>query len=235
MKKCLSFTILFVALLTMGSHISSHAQGTPTPFNLNATAGASGKASPSIRVFGRVSNGTAGAKLPDSLRLTLTVMGIDENNVMASGPKQILVRDMDMAADGTYAFSNVPGQLGYTYTITARYATGLQTSKAVTLKNARTDLEVPLTIYEASSDPSIVSVTRLTVSLDFASIPGFVQLNWKYEFTVTGDRIFLTTDRTAQGDFISIALPLPPDAKAVSSGSDATSKHLVIDATTLQD
>src|SRR5262249_10495725 len=107
--------------------------------------------------------------------------------------------------------------------------------RAVTLKNARTDLEVPLTIYEASADPSIVNVTRLTVSLDFASIPGFVQLYWKYEFTVTGDRLFLTTARTAQGDFISIALPLPPDAKAVSSGSDATSKHLVIDATTLQD
>lgn len=229
--------ILFLALLTISGRLASHAQGnlTPTPLNLNATPNATGKAILFIRVVGRVTNGTAGAKLPDTLKLTLTVIGIDETDLMSTGLKQILVRDTDMAADGSYAFPDVPGQLGYTYTITARYAGGLQTSGVVTLKNARGDLAVPLTIYEASADPSIVRVTRLMATLDFASAPGFVQLSWTYEFTVSGDRLFLTPSRTSQGDPISIVLPLPPGAQNASAGSDNVSKHLVIDATSLQD
>lgn len=229
--------VICLVLLTLWGYPASYAQGnsTPTPFNLNATPQATGKVISSIRVFGRVTNGTSGAKLPDVLKLTLTVTGLDESDLMSSSPKQIAVRDTDMAVDGTYSFDNVPGQLGYTYAITARYAGGFQTSRSVNLTNARTELEVPLTIYEASTDPSIVRATRLMVSLDFAAIPGFVQLSWIYEFSVTGDRLFLTPSRTAQGDPISVVLPLPTAAQNVSFGGEKTNRRFVIDVSSIQD
>src|SRR5215831_15575166 len=216
MKTSLFIALLYGAALFIGAARPGLAQGNPTPTPVKtpiSTGGEVGKSAPSIHVFGHVMNGTAGAKIPGSLRLTLTVSGIDESQAMSGGVRRILTRDTDMAADGTYSFDNVAGQLGYTYAISARYAGGLQTSKAVILTNAKGDLEVPFTIYEATADPSVVRVTRVQIALDFTAHPGSVQIRWSYDFVVSGDRLFLSATRNTQGDPVSVSLPLPQTAQ----------------------
>ena len=111
-------------------------------------------------VIGRISNASAGAELPEGLEVSL--LGFD-------GESEVYRESLALEGDGSFAFEGleyVPGRLFFT----AVEHEGLTYRSDVA--HAAADgsaVELPITIYETSTDPSSLRVERLHLLFDFPS------------------------------------------------------------------
>ena len=109
-------------------------------------------------VTGRISNATAGASLPPQLEVSL--LGYD-------GDIEVIRETVALNGDGTFAFEDleyVPGRLF----LTAVEHDGLTfRSEVAHAASDGTSVDLPITIYETSADPSALRVERLHLLFDF--------------------------------------------------------------------
>ncbi len=161
------------------------AAGSPTPES-QPTEGAAAEATPtngeqaatSGAVTGTVTNGSGGA-IPDGL--TITLHGYDPD--MNSGNfSETVTQEIPVNPDGSFAFENIELPLNRAFVASVNayevdYSSAPVFVDDALLQSGGDPLEVqmPVTIYETSTDASALSIDRLHLFLDF-SVQGAVQV-----------------------------------------------------------
>ncbi len=109
-------------------------------------------------VTGRISNGSAGASLPADLEVTL--LGYD-------GDQEVVRLATTLEDDGNFMFEDleyVPGRLFFSMVVHE----GLTyRSDVAHVTSDGNPLDLPITIFETTSDPSAMRVERLHIIVDF--------------------------------------------------------------------
>ncbi len=178
---------------------SAPVQGTGTPAT-EAAATPEATTTPeanTITVTGQVTNGTQGGKVPADLEVTLH--GYDKGSM-----KEVFKATAAIDADGNFAFHNVPFDPQRIFFVTAEYAKVLYGSRTATALPDHNTLNLPLTIYETTTDPSHVRVERLHVFVT-PQTDQAIQVVEMYIITNEGDRTLVSAD--AQKPVLTFDLP----------------------------
>ena len=109
-------------------------------------------------VKGQIQNGTAGAQVPTGLEVRL--FGLD-------GDQEALNRTALADSAGQFLFEGVEAVPGRLFFSALEYQGVLYRSELAHAPVDGSSLQLPLTIYEASSDSSALSVERLHLLIDF--------------------------------------------------------------------
>jgi mono/diheme cytochrome c family protein len=141
-------------------------------------------------VTGRISNGSAGASLPVDLEVTLLGYDSDQEVVrLASSPE----------SDGSFKFEGleyVPGRLFFSMVVheglTYRSDVAHVTADGI-------PLDLPITIFETTSDPSAMRVERLHVIVDFPA-EDLLRVLELWVLANDSDRVLITPLRVALPD-----------------------------------
>ncbi len=156
----LRFAFLLALLLTIG--------WTPAPQTDEFT------------VRGQVTNGTPDSAIPADLPITLHVF---------SGMEELKAYDTTLAADGSFHFDGITPEEGATFAARVFYQDVLHVSEFVTLEPGQTELDLPVTIYETTNDPSTVLITQLHVFMTGEA--DHLHVGEYYLISNTGDRTFV--------------------------------------------
>jgi mono/diheme cytochrome c family protein len=111
-------------------------------------------------IQGVVTNGTPGGELPEGLEVMLS--GFD-------GEQETYQQSARVAADGRYTFSDVPAVAGRIYGVTAAYGDVLYFSEGAHLTGDPAPLDLPVTVYDTTTDTASLSIERLHVLFDFSA------------------------------------------------------------------
>lgn len=150
-----------------------------------------------VVIKGRVQNSKGEAV--DDVPVTLYVY---------SGMEMTLERSTITGTDGTYRFEDVPYEAQQIYIAQATFGGATFNSEVFHGIDVQgTELVLPITVYETTSDVSLVKVERLHIFFDF-SIPGKVQVAELYIFSNTGDKVVVP----ASPDQPALRFPLPAGA-----------------------
>ncbi|HLY25876.1 MAG TPA: hypothetical protein VKQ72_06020 [Aggregatilineales bacterium] len=164
-----------------------------------------------LTVSGNVASGTAGLSVPAGLQVTLHVVHQDSKGITSESVK----RDSAVGGDATFSFDNVIAFAGDIALVTTTFQGTLQGSVPLQLQNGQDKLPVQLTLYGTTNDVSNISLLLVQHILDF-SIPNTVQVLATYDYKNTGDRLYLSTSKTADGKPVSVQIPLPIGAQAIA-------------------
>lgn len=150
-------------------------------------------------VSGRVTNGTAGAPLPDGLALTLHVLK-SEFSEQTFGTA--------VNADGSYRIADVPMNHAYRYVVTAPHGDTRFVSAMLQGSVGATALELPLTIYEGGATPADIQVTEIGMQVIVRGDE--MQIAQMVAFGNNSDRVYLTPRESGA---TSVGLRVPVNAQ----------------------
>src|SRR5512136_2279312 len=191
-KKILSILIpialAFVTVLTFAS--STYAQ-TPVP--------PTGK----ITVAGQIVNGTPGGTVPVSL--TLMLHAYDGNTT-----SQMLHSETD--STGKFRFENLDTAPGRTFEVMASAGNAAYFSPEIEPKVGQAVLDVPITIYDTTTDASQVSIERMDMQLEFIG-ETWVQVNEIYSLSNDGDHTVEGATQADDGTPATLRFSLPAGVK----------------------
>jgi len=167
---------------------STPAAEQPTPA---ATAEA---AEPTGTVSGQVVNGSGG-EVPADLEVTLR--GFDNM-------QEVLTLTTTVQSDGTFVFENVPMPPARAFLVTTSYGGFSFNSDIALVQDQPQDFNMPVTIYDTSTDASVLEVDRLHVFFDF-STPDVVQVVELFVISNPTDKVIVSA---AEGEPV-VTFPLP--------------------------
>jgi len=110
-------------------------------------------------IRGTVTNGSPGGDLPGELEITLS--GFDGEQVAYN-------QSASVAADGGYTFSDVPVVAGRIYGVTVAYQDVLYFSDGAHLTADLATLDMPVTVFDTTTDAAALTIERLHVLFDFS-------------------------------------------------------------------
>jgi mono/diheme cytochrome c family protein len=102
-------------------------------------------------ITGKVTNGTDS---DSTSQLTITLYGVD-NNI------PVITETTKTQSDGYYAFRGIEMVEGRMFVATAQYANTSYSSDVSVVPPDATTLDLPITVYKTTTDPSIIKVDRL--------------------------------------------------------------------------
>jgi mono/diheme cytochrome c family protein len=152
------------------------------------------------RITGQLINGTAGAGAPTDLEVTLH--GLDGN-------VEALTESQRVGPAGSFAFDGLEPTAGRSYVVTADYQGVLYATDIGELPAGSNDLELPLTVYETTTETKDVQVGRLHLLFNFPT-KDVVQVVELWLLSNLGDRTVYG------GDTGLIEVDLPPGATGLS-------------------
>ncbi|MGH2605960.1 MAG: c-type cytochrome, partial [Anaerolineales bacterium] len=152
-------------------------------------------------VAGRVINGTGGAEIPVGLEVTLH--GFDDQ-------AEVVTRTTRVDGQGAYAFDEVEDAPGRLFVVTVTYQGVLYGTEIAHMPEAGASTDIPLTIYETTTDPSAARIDRLHLLLQFPSADT-VEIVELWLVSNPGDRTVATTE----GEGL-LQVSLPPGAGKLS-------------------
>ncbi len=143
---------------TLAAPLPSEAAGTapPTPA-ATAVPTPSGETLTGKGVIrGRVSNGSAGEVPPD---LTITLEGYDDF-------EQVITATTSLQSDNTFLFEDVEIQEGRIFVAYTQYSGATYASDVAVAPSQNASLELPIIIYDTTTDPSVIKCDRLHLFFD---------------------------------------------------------------------
>lgn len=180
------------------------AEGTPAATTTAAVAG-----------IGEVSGSVAVSAPGQADGLTVTLHGFDHGADQTSGPEEVLTISGPVAADGTYRFENVEMPLNRIFLADVDYAGIKYRSEFESAGEGSTSISLPpISVYEPSTDVSLLQLDQVHVYTDFATA-GTVQVLEIFAFTNNSDKaVIISTD--------GVTIPfIPLPAGAVNQGYEA--------------
>lgn len=132
-----------------------------------------------VRVVGQIDNGTAGATVPADLEVT--VLGFD-------GEQQVVEQVVSADSQGQFRLDRVEAAPGRLFFATIDYQDVVYRSEVAHAPADGGPLELPLTIYETTSDLSALRVERLHLLIDFPQ-PGLMRVLQLWVVGNTSDRV----------------------------------------------
>ena len=145
-------------------------------------------------IQGVVTNGTPGGELPVGLEVTLSGFDGEQETYQQSAP---------VAEDGHYTFSDVPAVAGRIYGVTASYSDVLYFSEGAHLTGDPAPLDLPVTVFETTTDVAALTIERLHVLFDFSAADQ-VQVIELWVVSNAGDRTVVAAP--ARGS-LEVSLP----------------------------
>lgn len=152
-----------------------------------------------------------GAMVPEGTGIELTGIVLDPSGSLM----EVLALQTTTDADGIYRFENVsldPAEVG-AYVISASY-NGVTFTTGSMIEPGVEQLNLPLTVYEATSDPNAISLDNL--HLIIRSHPDALIVFQLLVFSNDSNAVYVTEQPVRGGQPGSVAISLPPDAYAVS-------------------
>ncbi|MCL4247365.1 MAG: c-type cytochrome [Anaerolineae bacterium] len=145
-------------------------------------------------VIGQLSNGTAGASIPEGQLIRLfSVTEQFESDVFETTAN----------TDGSYQFEDVPLRPDRQYVLTAEYQGIRYMSDFASVEAGAAELTLPITIYETGADASAIQIDGLLNQI--IVIEGELQLVQVISYTNTSDRAFVdTTDSGPRSVTVSV-------------------------------
>lgn len=194
-------------LLNYGTQLQTEPASTP---EASPQAGATQEAGTSAvvvqgSVSGSVVNGTAGSSVPPSLTVTLNMLDAEFRNE---------TRQTSINADGRFVFEDVPIRADRTYIVTADYQGRIFGSNLLAGDPAAGSLELPVTIYDLTADPSVIEIIGLVWQVSV--FEDMIQVAQVASFRNNSDRAFSSDELMAGGRYASVRLAVPPGAEIVS-------------------
>jgi mono/diheme cytochrome c family protein len=156
-------------------------------------------------VSGIVTNGTAGSIVPAQLPVNL---------VVSNAGSLITQQQINVNADGSYTFGDVPIVAGADYVVAAIYRDRLFTSPVVIGDTTVTTMDLPLTIYELTEDPAVISTSGVVAQV--SAVGDTLEVREVIRFKNNSDRVFTSSNDLGNNRFASLVIALPPGAQIIS-------------------
>ncbi len=160
-------------------------------------------------VTGTITNGTVGGEVPSDLTVTLHRFDTQFND----NPL-----DAAIQPDGSFSFAEVPIGSDQSYIVAVRYRDRVFTSDFVNGDPANSTLELPVTLYELTEDPAVVSITRMAMQID--AIGDGLQVAQVIFFRNSSDRMFTSGQPIDENRYPSVVVPLPPGSVIMGFGDN---------------
>jgi len=150
-----------------------------------------------VTVRGKVTNGTAGAKVPADLPVVLHIFeDVTETNTYTTTP-----------SSGVYTLADIPLKPQQSVAVTADYGGVRYASQILEFKGTETRLDLPVQIFETTTDPGAIRIATWHVFFQVKEA-GMVQVGELITFANAGDRTFTAP----QAGEATVKIPLPPGA-----------------------
>lgn len=191
-----------------------------------ATAEVEVAAAPDVQgtVRGQVVNGTLGSAAMTGLNVTLRIF---------DSPLNEETHETTLNADGSFAFEDVAISPDRAYIATTLYQDRVFTSDMVSGDTSAGMLELPITVFETTNDPSVITINSFVAQIVQAE--GSLQVAQIVRFSNASNTIF-TLDETLDGDrHPSVNVPMPQGAEILSTADDPNRYTLSSDGRTLID
>lgn len=177
-------------------------------------------------VSGSVQNGTAGASVPADLPITLRVF-----DLTSAAQEVVETRETTVNADGTYTFTDVSLQAGHAYDAFTMYQDRAFGNSTILETVSSPTLNLPITIYEVTNDPSVIKITGMVTQLVAAG--DSIQVAQVYSFTNASDRVFSTDDTFGQNSsgetrYGSVSVAVPAGAQ-LRGFADTQERYVIAD------
>ncbi len=156
-------------------------------------------------VTGHVTNGTAASTVPADLVITLV---ISPPNAQSQQLKA------DFHPDGSFIFNDVPIIADADYVAATIYRDRVFNSQFVKGAAGTSTFDLPITIYEPTEDPSVITVIGTIIQVSQGD--SALEFRQVIRFRNTSDRIFTSSQDLGGGRFASVVIPLPPGAQVIS-------------------
>ncbi|MGQ9908219.1 MAG: c-type cytochrome [Candidatus Flexifilum sp.] len=153
------------------------------------------------QIVGSVTNGTAGAPIPENLPLELHILLTDFS-------EQVVQTTAN--ADGTFVFADVPLLHEYRYVVTANHGDLMFASEVVQGAVDGTEMVLPLTIYESGAPADAIVIEGISAQLVVQD--GQLQVIEILRAVNTSDRVFFQINADASGG-MSVQLQAPAGAQ----------------------
>lgn len=211
-----------IAALCAGLPASAQGtQGTPTPtFSPDPIT---------LTISGQVTLGSAGSTIPAGLQATLHLLrnqSVQGAQSAGQAPTQYDQRQSAVDAQGNYRFESVTARPGDLVFISAEYEGIQQSSVLVELPNEARDFSLPLTLYAGTQDPGGLTLLRARHILNVQST-NVIQVLASYFFRNNSDRFYLSADRAADGQPVSVNIPLPIGTQDIAFDRSVTGRATV--------
>jgi mono/diheme cytochrome c family protein len=121
-------------------------------------------------VTGTVSNGSGG-EVPHGLVINLH--GFEQNQ--SGNVSEILNQQATVQPDGSFTFTDVPVSPNQVLMTVTQYSGTSYSSQIISVESGTSTYDLPITIYDTSTDASILTVDRWHIFLDFTN-PNSVQV-----------------------------------------------------------
>jgi len=157
-------------------------------------------------IRGVVTNGTPGGSAPGGIEVLLS--GFDED-------EEAYRQSTTAADDGTYVFTDVPAVEGRIYGVAVAYGDVLYFSDGTHLTDDGAAPDLPVTVYETTTDSAALSIERLHVLFDFAVVDQ-VQVIELWVVSNSGDH---TVVAAPSRGIIDVTLPTDATDLAFEVGS----------------
>jgi mono/diheme cytochrome c family protein len=165
------------------------------------TPAAAGTAAVAVgTVSGKVANGSGGA-IPAALKVVLHVF---EHNTTTQQFSEVGTQETVIAADGTYKFEQVPMPANQAFYVSVNYANTDYESDPVFPTAGQTSLDLPVTIYDTTTDVSGLAADQVHILLDYSK-PDVVQVVEFVIITNSGTKAVVAAEKG--GAVVKVILP----------------------------
>lgn len=167
----------------------------------------------SFSLSGQVTNGTAGASVPEGLPVFLRYGNANDG---------LQTAQMALDADQRYRFEDIPYNPDYAYAVVAVYNDRNFASRVLSGADVQSALDLPITLYELTEDPFSLSLIALDIQIEPFQQTLTEELSDGLLFIQTltyrndSDRAFSLSRQVAQGIYPSLLIELPPGAVVLS-------------------
>ncbi len=174
-------------------------------------------------VVGQVSNGTAGGDSPAGLNVRLFRWDSSFN------PLEPI--STTVSADGNFSFDGIEIDPTFSYAVAVDYRDNRFISDF--LRGTANPLALPVTIYEPTEDPSVISIVGIVNQM--TAVGNGVQVVQVINFQNNSDRFYTTSDEVVDGRAASVIISLPPGSAVLGFPSDEQRFIVSEDQTTVVD
>ena len=181
---------------TSGS-VTSTAETTPAGTDsATPSADVSPTVQPILAVIGGTVTLASGAAIPNGMIATLLVYDTTAGQVTQTLTTPIL-------PDGKYEFTNIPADSTTVCLVTVDYSSVTYDSVPVQFDGRLFQFDIPITIYDTTSDLNVLTITQAHMQFDF-STTGEVQVTAVYMITNTGGNAVVVSSDGTSVPFIRI-------------------------------
>lgn len=188
------------------------ARPTSPPIEATPTSSSGSGVAPqaSGTVSGTVRNGTGDAPIPADLEVELHGVAVDD----AGNISEFFTRTTKIDQDGTYRFDDVPFDVPFSAYVAQAIHGGVEFTSGAMIVPETPVLDLPLTIYENTTDPSVIVVDAM--HLIISPHPDALVVNEVMVFINASDRVYVSPQPVAGGRRGSVVVPVPADAYGLS-------------------